>query len=160
MSSINNFSKTTMNNLLLSITILGFALLQFSCKKDKVKEINQHAIWDCHEEQNPDSASFAAKLAGSWKWTTMHCFWSDTTVKADKEVRVTFTENGNFYVKENNIVITEGNWKLKHAAWGDWELDTDQYSKYLSGTVLNCDNQLLFYYSYLDGCDYLFKRLK
>ncbi|MCX8020692.1 MAG: hypothetical protein N2747_09390 [Chitinophagaceae bacterium] len=148
-----------MKNLLIIVTALSILSLTLSCEKDKGASIDMKGLWNCNASQNFDSTKLAAKLVGSWKWTTVSCYWSGTTQKANKDVIVTFTSAGTFTVTENGTVTTRGNWKLKIVDRGILGLDLDNPSTFLYGRILLCDNEVLFNHSYIDGCDNLFKRI-
>ena len=140
------------------ITPLAFlALFGFpSCTKDtNISEMQR--LWDCNTSQHFDPAKLAAKLAGSWKWTS--CSSGTDSRPANKNVIVTFT-SGKFSVTENSTVITRGNWHLKKIDQEILGLDMDTASTYLYGRILLCEDQLLFNDSYIDGGDYYFTRIK
>ncbi len=136
--------------------------LNESCKKDNADsdsvKIDMKGLWECNEDQNYDSTKLAAKLVGNWQWFIYSCYWSGTTNKADKDVRVTFTSYGTFWVKENSVIVTQGSWALKDEDSGILGLQLDTPSQYLYGRILLCDDQLLFNHSYIDGCDNFFVR--
>ena len=136
--------------------MFSFIWLHESCKKEK---IDYEGLWDCHESQNYDSMKLASKLVGSWKWTTQYCYWDGMTIKADKDVKVTFTSAGTFSVIENSVVVAEGNWKPELVVNTSFYLDLDPFTEYLYGSIVLCDNEVLFYSSAVDGCDYLFVRM-
>jgi hypothetical protein len=131
-------------------------ILFFACKRN---EINMQKIWQCNQAQNLDSNAIHNKLIGKWKWAKQDCFWSGKTKKADKNIVVTFNANGTFYVNENGLVITEGNWKIVVEDKTKWGLQLSQPSLYLNGAILFCKQQVLFNHSYIDGCDNLFVKI-
>src|SRR5688500_14433724 len=126
-----------MKNILLLLTATLFLV---SCKKEK---IDMKHLWDCNAAQNFDSTKLAAKLIGSWRWTTQSCYWTGKTTKADKNVEVSFTASGTFSVVENSVIITQGNWKLTMVDSPVMGLDLGHFSDYLYGRILLCDNEVL-----------------
>jgi hypothetical protein len=137
-----------------NIYLFVFALiLFFACKRN---EINIQKIRKCNQAQNLDSSAIHDKLIGTWKWDKQACFSSNKTKKADKNIQVTFNTNATFYVKENEQVITEGNWEIVVEDRTKWGLKLSQATPYFYGAILFCKQQVLFNDSYRDGCDNLF----
>jgi hypothetical protein len=130
------------------------------CKKtDDSEGFNIEYFSDCNASQNFDSTKLAEELVGSWKWTQ---FYSELggKVNADKEVVISFTSAGIFTVTEEGIIVTQGCWALKTNEYRQtYELDIDASSKYLNGNIFLCNNQLMFYSSYIDAGDFLFERI-
>jgi len=130
------------------------AIILLSCKKDRI-DVNK--FWNCNNSQTLDSAGIAAKLSGLWLWSKKY---SDIggTKKADKVIKVTFNSNGTFSILENSNTITQGIWKLEIQYGTEYILSLNQPSEYLHGTILFCDNQVLFTSSRSDGDDNLFTK--
>lgn len=135
-----------------SLILVGLCLS--ACKKN----IDVISFSECHQSQNLDSAAIYNKLIGSWKWTKQNCFSIGKTTKADKTVIVSFNGNGSFTVMENAAVTSQGTWRLQKEDVNYWGLTLSQYSNYLWGRILFCNNEVLFNNSYRDGCDNLFNR--
>jgi hypothetical protein len=135
---------------------IAVCLITLSCKKDS---LDIASFWQCASSQNLDSTAISNKIAGSWKWTKQYCFSAGKTMRADKDIKVTFNTNGTFTVLENSTIITQGNWTLKVVDSNLWELDVTAPSTYLYGRILICNNQVLFNDSYRDGCDNLFEKV-
>ncbi|MEK7226030.1 MAG: hypothetical protein AAB221_10135 [Bacteroidota bacterium] len=136
------------------VSLILVCLCLSACKKD----IDVISFSECHQAQNLDSAVIYNKLVGSWKWTKQNCFSSGKTTKADKTVIVSFNGNGSFTEMENAAVTAQGTWGLQREDINYWGLSLSQYSKYLWGRILFCNNEVLFNSSYRDGCDNLFER--
>ncbi len=144
-------------------TAAGFT----SCKKEKADQMgttptigfNLGAIMDCHKEQNQYPSQITAGLEGTWVWTSNTCYWTgDSTFTPDKHVVVTFTDAGVYKVFEDSKIESEGTWKLSQAGPDTWSIITEKPSAYLNGYVYLCKNEVVFFSSYIDGCDYYFVR--
>ncbi len=133
--------------------ILTLASILTSCKKEK---INVNDFLQCSKSQNLDSTAIANKLTGNWRWKKQSCYWTAQTKKADKDVKVIFNTNRTFTVSQNDIIIAQGTWRLKIVDSNMYGLDLSQFSEYLNGRILFCNNEILFNDSYRDGCDNLF----
>ncbi len=135
---------------------IAVCLITLACKKDS---FDIASFWQCNSSQNLDSTVISNKIAGSWKWTKQSCFSTGKTMRADKDIKVTFNTNGTFAVLENSTIITQGNWTLRVVDSNMWGLDLTAPSTYLSGRILFCNSQVLFNDSYIDGCDNLFEKV-
>ncbi len=155
-----------------TITITALACLALftavtSCKKEKADRLGVKqtsgfdvaAIMNCHKEQNQYPSQIISGLEGTWVWTSNTCYWTgDSTFTPDKHVVVTFSDAGVYKVFEDSKIESEGNWKLSQVDNDIWSLNTERHSKYLNGYIWLCENELVFFSSYLDGCDYYFVR--
>jgi hypothetical protein len=133
--------------------ILTLASILTSCKNEK---INVNDFLQCSKSQNLDSTAIANKLTGNWRWKKQSCYWTAQTKKADKDVKVIFNTSRTFTVSQNDIIIAQGTWRLKIVDSNMYGLDLSQFSEYLNGCILFCNNEILFNDSYRDGCDNLF----
>lgn len=145
-----------------------FAAVGFtSCKKNKADQLggtptiafDVAAIMNCHKENNQYPSQITSGLEGTWVWTSNTCYWTgDSTFTPDKHVVVTFSDAGIYKVFEDSKIESEGTWKLSQVDNDIWSLDTEKPSKYLNGYIWLCKNEVVFFSSYLDGCDYYFVR--
>lgn len=133
--------------------ILMLTSILSSCKKEK---INVNDFWECSKSLNLDSTAIANKLTANWTWKKQSCFWTGQTKKADKDVKVNFNTNRTFTVTQNEIIVAQGSWKLKIVDSNMYGLDLSQFSEYLNGRILFCNDEILFNDSYRDGCDNFF----
>lgn len=100
------------------------------------------------------------KLVGSWILTKQSCFWSGKTDLAGRSVKSTFNSDYTFSVIEDSTTLSQGTWKLSLVEDNAWELDLTDPSEFLYGYILFCDDQVLFYASYRDGCNNFFNKIK
>ena len=135
--------------------ILALIVFLSSCKKDTLDLDN---FWQCKKTQNLDSTAIVNKLSGSWIWAKQSCESYSKVKSADKTVKITFNVIGTFNVVENEIIVTQGTWKLKIVDSNMYGLDLSQPGQYLYGRILFCSNEVLFNDSYRDGCDNVFNK--
>lgn len=146
---------------------LFVAMAASSCRKEKADQTSPAPspdfdlghIMTCHKEQNRYPSQIISGLEGTWLWVSNTCFWSgDSTFTADRHVVVTFSDAGMYKVFEDSKVESEGTWKLSQAGDDVWSISTTKQSRYLHGYVWLCEDELVFFSSYIDGCDYYFTR--
>lgn len=138
-----------------------------SCKKEKAGRLHPvpstgfdiGRIRDCHNEENRYPSQITSGLLGTWLWVSNSCFWTgDTTFTANKHVLVTFSDAGMYKVFEDGVIESEGTWKLAQSGNNIWSISTSKHSQYLNGYVWLCKDEVVFFSSYIDGCDYYFVR--
>jgi len=148
----------TLGTLLISLSLLS------ACTEDGQThpELITSDFHDCYNSKPWDSASMANQLVGSWKFIEQGCIVNSQV--AD-EVIVAFDSLGFFTVSEKSNVVTQGSWKLKMCDKNFngvdstmFELDLDKPSAYLFGVILPCENQVMFWESYTDGCNTFFEK--
>jgi len=140
------------------LLLIGLGLSGINCKKRLIKKIDIQHYYDCHQAQNLDSLGLSKKILGTWKWNKISCLEvHEKGRRADKDVVVKFTSDGNYILKEESKTIAQGKWSLVivDRMLG---LALEQPSNYLQGKVLVCEDEILFHGSYIDVCDHLFKR--
>ena len=148
-----------MKYLIKAICSLLIGLLIHSCTKDKM--MDSKAFLECNNAMQLDTAGIANKLIGTWKLKSWYCgeCTNPGTHYSDKIILATFTSARSFSVTENAIVVAEGYWSLRIVDSNKWGLQSDSSLTHLYGAILFCDDQVLFYDSYLDGKDNLFDRV-
>ena len=160
---------STMRKIFVIAASLIFLFLADSCKKENDASngnglflFDKKQFYDCSASQNIDSTILSNQLIGSWKWTYfLNEKGSDGKAingKANKDVKVTFTNTGTFSISENSTVITQGNWNVFFENNNGYKLNLSVPSSYLFGSILLGENQVMFNDSYVDGSDYVYTK--
>ena len=129
------------------------AVVLFACNKNKSAT---NPFSDCRAYPT-DSAVIAHAITGMWK-LTKQSFPTGEIKAPSKNVKVVFNANQTFQVFENNTVVTEGTWYLEKAFGTYWGLHLSNESLYLNGAIRQCNDELIFTDSFVDGPDNLFKK--
>lgn len=139
-------------------------MLMYACNRKKADAINLpqavapieiQRITDCHKQHNIYPSQIVARIEGTWVLQSVACSMSGTQ-SADKQVVVTFNDGGLYKVFESSRLVSEGSWTLSRSGDDMWEISTSLSTPYLHGQVLLCNGELVFYSSYLDGCDHYY----
>ena len=127
--------------------------------QQKVEAADINRIWDCHTTENKFPSQISANIEGAWVWQNVTCYGkSPETLSANKQVVITFNDGGLYKIFESGKITSEGSWTLSRADADNWTITTSSPSVYLNGYILLCKNEVVFFSSYLDGCDYYFTR--
>ena len=135
------------------LILLVACSLMVSCTKNKIKRDD---FFTCTKLQNLDSSTVGNKIIGAWLLTKQKCYWANETNLLIYNTKVTFNTDRTYFIKTNNIITVHGNWNLVPINVNNWSLNLTTQNEYLYGCILFCNNQLMFYNSYIDGCDNLF----
>ncbi|HYD21683.1 MAG TPA: hypothetical protein VEB40_09435 [Flavipsychrobacter sp.] len=138
-----------------------------SCKKEKADKVgastgpafNIAEIMECHNSKNRYPSQIVSALEGTWLWVSNTCFWTgDSTFTADRHVVITFSDAAVYKVFEDGKIESEGTWTLSQSGDNIWSISTTGYSRYLNGYIYLCEDEVVFYSSFMDGCDFYFIR--
>lgn len=148
--------------------ILFILLIQSSCKKaadSNTVQVQQppvsfDSMFRCHTRTAPDSATIRNSLPGKWQWEFIKCYWNSEDANGDdfKNLSVEFKADNTVTVKENGITTQTSTWVLTSLNDGNFKLTTNPLVLQLPGRIYLCGDWVLFFDSYIDGCDNLFKK--
>ncbi len=155
---------------ILAILVFLFAVMavQISCKKTNEAEIlpllkppiTLDSILQCHGQMQLDSTAIRNRLIGKWQWTFIKCYWDPEKANGEayKNHSIEFKQNDSVEVKVNGQLTQKSSWKITKLNDGYYKLSVNPIVVLLPGKILFCGDQVLFYDSYVDGCDNYFKR--
>ena len=152
------------------LLFLVIVLSENACKKAETTDTPQQqkrpisidSMLRCHNFVNADSSSIRNALITKWQWKFISCYWKPENANSEdfKTLTIEFKQNDSLEVRINNVTTQKSSWYLKRLADGFYKLISSSFIPQLSGKVLVCGDQLLFYDTYVDGCDNYFKKLK
>ena len=154
--------------ILLFIMVLLIMGICHSCKKAKDIEepiqqnpnVTLDSMLQCHGQGSWDSTKIHNALIGKWKWEYIKCYWNPEDANSEdyKNLAIEFKQNDTLEVKLNNQITQRSSWHLTMLNDGYFKLSVTPIVLQLPGKVLFCDDRVLFYDSYTDGCDNYFKK--
>jgi hypothetical protein len=158
--------KTIFSLLILAVSIIA---IPSSCKKTKAIDspltpqlppVTLDSMLRCRLQISQDSAAIHAALIGKWQWEFIKCYWTPEKANGEdfKTLSVEFKQNDTVEVKENGLLTQKSSWSLIRLNDGYFKLSVTPIVYQLPGKVLFCENRLLFFDSYVDGCDNYFKK--
>lgn len=151
--------------LIMAVSIL---VIQTSCKKAKSIDtpklqqppVSLSNMLQCHGETFWDSISVHNALIGQWQWKFIKCYWNPETANGEdyKTLTIEIKENDSLEVKINNQITQSSSWNVTNLNNGYYTITVNPIVPQLQGKVLFCGDSLLFYDSYVDGCDNYFEK--
>jgi hypothetical protein len=118
------------------------------------------SILQCHQQTNTDSISIRNALISKWQWQYIDCYWKPETANGDdfKNLTIEFKQNDTVEVTSSDQTIQKSHWLLSRTNDGYFRLITTPLVIQLPGKVLRCGSWVIFYDSYVDGCNNYFKK--
>jgi hypothetical protein len=157
--------KTIFRLLIVSLSIIA---LHSSCKKTKTTNIPQRqkppialdSMLLCYGQTSWDSTSIHNALVGKWQWEYIKCYWNPENANNEdfKTLSIEFKQNDTLEVKLNGQITQISSWDVVRLNDGYFKLSVNPIVLQLPGKVLFCEHRVLFYDSYIDGCDNYFKK--
>jgi hypothetical protein len=157
--------KTIFPLLIISVSLVA---LQSSCKKTKTTNTPQlqkppialDSMIQCYGQTSWDSNSIHNALVGKWQWEYIKCYWNPENANNEdfKNLSIEFKQNDTLEVRQNGQIIQISSWDIVRLNDGYFKLIVNPIVLQLPGKVLFCGNKVLFYDSYIDGCDNYFKK--
>ena len=142
--------------------------ISHSCKKTEDTEepiqqnppVSLESMLQCNGQRSWDSASIHDALIGKWQWEFIICYFNpeDANGQDYKNLSIEFTQNDSLEVKINNQISQVSSWYVTRLSDGYFKLTVNPIVFQLPGRVLICDDRVLFYDSYTDGCNNYFKK--
>jgi hypothetical protein len=114
----------------------------------------------CNGQGSWDSTSIHNALLGKWQWEFIICYFNpeDANGQEYKNLSVEFKQNDSVEVKVNDQVSQISSWQVTRLNDGFYKLTVNPIVLQLPGKVLICDDRVLFFDSYIDGCNNYFKK--
>ena len=153
---------------ILFVMVLFIMGINHSCKKTKITEetlqqnppVTLDSMLQCNGQRSWDSTSIHDALIGKWQWEFIKCYFNpeDANGQDYKNLSIEFKQNDSLEVKVNNQISQISSWYVTRLNDGYFKLTVNPIVFQLPGRVLICDNRVLFYDSYTDGCNNYFKK--
>lgn len=114
----------------------------------------------CYNKSGWDSTSIRNTLIGKWQWEFIRCFWHPEKANSEdfKTLAIEFKTNDSLTVYMGNQVTQTASWGVTKQFDGFYNLSVSTFIPQLPGNILLCGNRVVFYDSYVDGCDNFFKK--
>jgi hypothetical protein len=142
--------------------------ISYSCKKTKFTEeplqqkppVTLDIVLQCNGQRSWDLTSIHDALIGKWQWEFINCYFNpeDANDQDYKNLSIEFKQNDSLEVKVNNQISQISSWYVTRLNDGFFKLTLNPIVLQLPGRVLICDDRVLFYDSYTDGCNNYFKK--
>lgn len=152
----------------LLLTVMSLAIIQSSCNKSIETDtplqqnppVALENMLQCHGQTSWDSTKIHNALIGKWNWEYIKCYWNPEDANSEyyKNLTIEFKYNDTLEVKLNNQITQRSSWNLTRLNDGFFKLSANPIVLQLTGRILFCEDRVLFYDSYTDGCDNYFKK--
>lgn len=131
-----------------------------SCTKDSLPFIDQYRMYKCDDIVLKDSILVSKVLIGKWECRYASCPWiSNPADKVDyRGLSMYFNEDHTLHYKQNNITLDTSSWNLILDKNKDYKLKIGHEQSQFGVIITLCNDVLEFYNSFVDGCDFYYKK--
>lgn len=144
-------------NILLFFAFLIILSLNYCIKSDEIAPYNEADLFDCYQQQSWDSTKVVQNLIGSWILESTKCPVIATKLKSNENYRLVFISDTRLEIYQSNTLIKTVNWFV-NGHEGIYNINTEPSVDNVFGAVFICGEKMVFYNSWLDGCDYYYTR--
>jgi len=127
-------------------------------KNEKVVPLKEEDYYDCHNMHQWDSLKVHNALLGSWIWDSTKCPTFGTKSMDENNYKLVFIGDSKLNVYKNSVLETEAWWSVKGTN-NSFTIQTEPSIEKAFGIIFFCENKLVFVNSWVDGCDFFFKKL-
>lgn len=140
---------------------LLFAGLFFpACQADRV-ELSPYSLEDtynCFQDKSWSVATVDAAIVGDWDWVYYSCFSGEMGETNTGELLLKLKGDHQLEIYKNGLLERLATWEVKPRGNENFFLETSESIPSLKGDIVICGDVLLFFNSYVDGCDNYFER--
>jgi len=148
---------TTKLNISLFFAFLIILSLNYCIKNDEIAPYNEADLFDCYQQQSWDSTRIVKSLLGQWRWDSIKCPVIVTKSKGEVDYRLNFVSDSKLEIYQSDILTKTVNWFI-NGHDGIYNIHTEPSVDKVFGAVFICGDQMVFYNSWLDGCDYYYTK--
>lgn len=102
-----------------------------------------------------DSTTIRTALIGKWQREFIRCFWQPEKANSEdfKNLTIEFKTNDSLTVYTGYQITQMSSWPVTKQFDGFVKLSLCTFIPQLLGNILLCGNRVVFYDSYVDGCN-------
>lgn len=129
-----------------------------ACQEDVVLPYSIEGAYNCYQDQSWTATSVDAALVGEWDRVYYSCYSGEMDEIAIGELRLVLTDDHQLEIYENGLLERTDSWEVIPRGNENFELKTSQILPWLNGDIVICEDLLVFFESYIDGCDNYFEK--
>ena len=138
--------------------LLFLILFLPACQEDVVLPYSIEGAYNCYQDQSWTATSVDAALVGEWDRVYYSCYSGEMDEIAIGELRLVLTDDHQLEIYENGLLERTDSWEVIPRGNENFELTTSQILPWLNGDIVICEDLLVFFESYIDGCDNYFEK--
>lgn len=129
-----------------------------ACQEDEVLPYSLEGTYNCYQSETWTAASVDAALIGEWDRVYYSCYSGEMEETSIGELLLVLTEDHELEIYQNGLLERTDTWEVVPRGSENFELKTNLIHPWLNGDIVICDDLLVFFESYIDGCDNYFER--
>lgn len=143
------------------VLLLFAVLLTPACQPDD-SELEPYSLedtYDCFQAQSWTTTTVDAAIIGDWEWVYYSCFSGEKGETNVGELLLKLKADHELEIYRNGLLDRIATWEVVPHGSENFELETSENIPWLLGDIVICGNVLMFFNSYIDGCDNYFEGL-
>lgn len=140
--------------------LLPLLIIIVSCQEDEILPYSIEGAYNCFQENTWTVATVDAALVGSWERVYYSCYSGEMGEVAQGELLLLFKADHQLEIYEDGLLERTDTWKVVERGNENFELETGLIQPWLNGDIVLCDGLLVFFNSYIDGCDNFFEEVR
>jgi len=138
---------------------LSLILFILSCEKNSTSEphpLSHIGFFQCHNSLEWNEQSIKDSLIGLWKFEFKACYdpKGRGVYTHDQEISMEIREDDSIYVRQFGIIIDSASFSI--IGLDGYQINTEPGIGYVLGSILFCEDRVVFNASHFDLCDHYF----
>lgn len=141
------------------LRLLSLLLLLPACQEDiMMLPYSIEGAYNCYQDESWTAASVETAIIGEWERVYYSCYSGEMGEIPAGELLLILHENHELEVYQDGLLERTDTWEVVPRGSENFELKTSQILPWVNGDIVICDDLLVFFESYISGCDNFFER--
>lgn len=137
---------------------LVFILALPACQEDEILPYSIEGAYNCYQSDTWTTSTVEAALIGEWDRVYYSCYSGEMEEISIGELLLVLTDKHELEIYQNGLLERTDSWEVVPRGSENFELKTDLSHPWLNGDIVVCEDLLVFFESYIDGCDNFFEK--
>lgn len=129
-----------------------------ACREEAPLPYLLETTYNCYQDQSWTTATVETAIIGEWERVYFSCFSGEMGEVGPDELTLYLMADRKLEIYRNGLPDRTDTWEIVPRGSENFELKTSQIQPWLKGDIVICDDLLLFFESYIDGCDNYFEK--
>ncbi|PHN05029.1 hypothetical protein [Flavilitoribacter nigricans] len=129
-----------------------------ACQEETALPYSIEGAYNCYQDETWTLESVDDALIGEWDHVYYSCYSGEMEEIPVGDLRLVFKENHELEIYRDGLLDRQDTWEVIPRGSENFALTTSQIQPWLNGDIVICEDLLVFFESYIDGCDNYFER--
>ena len=114
--------------------------------------------YNCFQNQSWTEEDIETAIIGDWNWVYFSCFSGEMGETEVGQLLLKLKADHQLEIYQDGLLERVDTWEVIPRGSENFELKSTHILPWLNGDIVICGDLLLFFHSYIDGCDNYFER--